>query len=55
MNNANVFLQEAYAINDPLIAWRRALHQIPEIGTDLPQTMQYIRQQLEEMGIDCTL
>ena len=55
MNNANVFLQEAYAINDPLIAWRRALHQIPEIGTDLPQTMQYIRQQLEEMGIDCIL
>ena len=35
---------------------RRSLHQIPEIGTDLPQTSAYIKKRLDEMQIqwkDC--
>lgn len=30
---------------------RRYLHQIPEIGTDVPQTTAYICRRLDEMGI----
>lgn len=34
-----------------LITWRRALHQIPELGLHLPQTTQYIKSCLDEMNI----
>ena len=51
MTHTNLYLQEAYALQPQLIQWRRKLHQIPETGTDLPQTMAYIREQLDEMGI----
>lgn len=54
MSNDNIFLQESMAISHQLIRWRRALHQIPEVGTRLPQTMQYIAEQLEEMDIPFT-
>ena len=51
MRSENSFQIEAREINEKLIQWRRALHQIPEVGTQLPQTMAYIREQLDEMGI----
>lgn len=54
MHHENSFAREARAMTDELIRWRRALHQIPEVGTDLPQTMACIRQWLEEMGISYT-
>ncbi len=38
-------------LQEQLIDWRRALHQIPEIGIKLPKTMQFIRERLDEMGI----
>ena len=47
----NVFQQEARALQEQIVQWRRAMHQIPETGIHLPQTMNYICQQLEEMGI----
>ena len=31
--------------------WRRALHQIPEIGFDLPQTTALVQGELEKMGL----
>ncbi len=34
-----------------VIKWRRQLHQIPELGLDLPKTSQYICDALDEMGI----
>ena len=55
MENQNTLLQEAYQLNDQLIDWRRRLHQIPEVGIQLPKTMDYIRQQLDAMGIPCKL
>ena len=55
MENGCNFLQEAQALSDALVAWRRQLHQIPEVGIQLPRTMDYIRQQLEEMDIPYTL
>lgn len=44
-------LQEAQKIQDELISWRRQLHQIPEIGTSLPQTVKFVTSHLDDMGI----
>ena len=46
---SNVFLQEAYELKEELVRWRRALHQNPEVGTQLPRTVAYIQQRLEAM------
>ena len=46
----------AQNIREQIIKDRRFLHQIPEIGTDLPETSAYIKKRLNEMGIawkDC--
>ena len=51
MANENIFLAEAKEMQEELIRWRRALHRIPEVGTNLPQTMAYIKERLEEMNI----
>lgn len=51
MKTDTTFSKEAIALQQQLIIWRRELHQIPEVGTQLPQTMTYIREQLENMGI----
>ena len=51
MSENNIFQQEAAAMQEQLVAWRRELHRMPETGIHLPQTMQFIREKLEEMGI----
>ncbi len=43
---------EAQAVQDRIIKWRRHLHQIPEIGFELHETSAYLRQCLDEMGIE---
>ena len=45
------FYEEATAIKDQLVAWRRDIHQMPEIGLETPNTSAYIQRQLTEMGI----
>ena len=35
-----------------MIAWRRHLHTIPELGFDCPKTSAFIRDRLEEIGVD---
>ncbi len=48
--------QMAQDLQKQLVKDRRYLHQIPEIGTDLPETSAYIKKRLDEMGIpwqDC--
>lgn len=47
----NVFRQEAEKLQSQLVAWRRALHQMPEVGTTLPQTMKFIKDELDKLGI----
>lgn len=47
-------LEEAKAISDEIIAWRRKLHQIPEIGLVLPQTADFVQKRLTEMEISYT-
>ena len=49
--SAEEIRKNAYEIKDQITADRRALHQIPEIGTDLPETCAYIGRRLDEMGI----
>ena len=44
-------LQEAEAMQEQLVSWRRGLHQIPETGTHLPQTVTFIKNQLDAIGI----
>ena len=46
-------LQEAKTMQEELSTWRRALHQIPEIGLELPETVSYVVERLHEMGIEC--
>ncbi len=41
----------AKSVQGDVINWRRELHQIPEVGLDLPQTSKYISDQLDNMGI----
>lgn len=42
---------EAKSINEEIIKWRRDLHRIPEVGTNLPLTAQYVCDRLDEFGI----
>ena len=41
-------------LQDEIVAMRRDLHQIPEIGGDLPETKAYVMKKLTEMGIPFT-
>ena len=43
-------LEEARQIAPQIIADRRALHQMPELGMDLPRTRDYVCRRLTEMG-----
>ncbi len=43
---------EAKRYEQTIIDWRRQLHRIPEIGTELPKTTALIRGTLEEMGYE---
>lgn len=47
----NDMLAKARAIQAQIVADRRMLHQIPEVGVYTPQTAAYIRKQLTEMDI----
>ena len=41
-------------LQDEIVTMRRDLHQIPEIGGDLPETKAYVIKKLTEMGIPFT-
>lgn len=47
-------LDEAKEISSEIIAWRRELHKIPEIGLVLPQTAAFVKARLDEMDISYT-
>lgn len=48
----NQLLQEATLFQKDLITWRHTLHQIPELGMKLPQTISFIKEQLDKMEIE---
>lgn len=35
-----------------MIKWRRDLHRIPELGLKLPKTVNYVKEQLDKIGVD---
>ncbi|MDU5082692.1 M20 family metallopeptidase [uncultured Tissierella sp.] len=45
-------IQEVKKIEEDIINWRRELHQIPEIGLDLPKTAKFIMDELDNMNIE---
>ena len=45
-------VEAAQKMQDQLISWRRDLHQIPEVGLELPKTSTYVAEKLSEMGIE---
>ena len=47
-------LDEAEEISSEIVAWRRELHKIPEIGLILPQTAAFVKARLDEMNIAYT-
>ena len=51
----NQIMLEAEQIKEEMTAWRRKLHQIPEIGLKLPKTVQFVKEKLDEMGIEYTV
>lgn len=48
--DSEIYIQ-AQAMNDTLVGWYRYLHQIPEVGLLLPQTVAFVTQALDEMGV----
>jgi amidohydrolase len=44
--------KQAKKLEKDIIQWRRELHQIPETDAELPKTSAYVRQKLEEFGIE---
>ena len=45
-------VDDAKKIQNDIVDWRRHLHQIPEIGLNLPKTSAYVQDRLKEMGIE---
>lgn len=45
-------VSEVKKIEKDIIGWRRDLHQIPELGLNLPKTTEYIKKVLDEIGIE---
>ena len=43
--------QEAKAMEQQLLDWRRRLHQHPELGKRLPQTTDLVKGALDQLGI----
>ena len=50
-----MFATECKEMQEYLVSMRRELHQIPELGKDLPQTQAYVTKKLDEYGIEYTL
>lgn len=48
----NINMKELQA---DMVTWRRMLHTIPEVGNHLPQTVAFVTEKLDEMGIDYEL
>ena len=49
---AGQLLVEAQAMKEELVSWRRTLHQIPELGVKLPQTVAFVVSKLDKSILD---
>ncbi|MCP1102960.1 amidohydrolase [Aequitasia blattaphilus] len=48
----NEFAVRAKELSSETIEMRRELHQIPELGLDLPRTTKYVMEKLKELGLE---
>ena len=48
--NINI-IEEVKQNHETVVGWRRALHQIPELGIELPKTVAFVAAKLAEMDI----
>ena len=48
----NKIMEQAIAIKDDIVAYRRHIHANPEVGTHLPMTTKYVMDALTEMGYE---
>jgi amidohydrolase len=46
------FADEARGLQGKLVEWRRELHSMPETGLSLSSTARFVRERLEELGIE---
>ena len=51
----NQIMLEAERLQEELSEWRRKLHQIPEMGLTLPETVAFVTKKLDEMDIKYTV
>lgn len=50
-----MFWDECKSLQDELVRMRRELHQIPELGKELPKTRDYVTAKLDEYGVPYAL
>lgn len=48
----NKLLEQAIAMKDEIISYRRTIHNNPEVGTELPKTKAYVMDKLKEFGYE---
>ena len=48
----NKLLEQAIAMKDEIISYRRTIHNNPEVGTELPKTKAYVMDKLREFGYE---
>ena len=46
----NKFMEQAIAIKDDIVEYRRTIHSNPEVGAELPKTKAYVMDKLREYG-----
>ena len=49
MNN---ILEQAQAIKNDIVEYRRTIHENPEVGDTLPKTKAYVMDKLRELGYE---
>ncbi|MGX7106472.1 M20 metallopeptidase family protein [Hutsoniella sourekii] len=49
------YLERARELFEPAVAFRRQLHENPEIGFELPETVKAVKAKLDEFGIEYTM
>ena len=48
----NKFMEQAIAIKDDIVEYRRLIHSNPEVGAELPKTKAYVMDKLREFGYE---
>ena len=48
----NKIMEQAIAIKDDIISYRRTIHANPEVGTELPMTKKFVMDKLREFGYE---